>query len=682
MIHPAARGQEAKIVDYVMDTKKTLRDARQEREQIWMDCLEAYLGKFNDEWNRAAEEDHRSARYLNLTWDGVENIVAQLMAMLFPNEDWFRALPGRRGGITMHDDEAADDVQVLLRYQHDEMRFKAEFRKLLKWLAITGNCPWSLSWTKTNALDYPAYVQAMQEWMAAQTAAANRHQQELAEYGEMVRMAEMVGEELPPRPEMAWIDRPPAPEALSYEGPKLTVGDPFNFLIDDRANDPRSAFRVSTSWRTKAYLEAMAQRDESGWATYENLGGLRDAGQVGDDDRGRNRLVASAFSMQLPDKNAVQLDQALGDFEMFVGDVADDRTFMRNWICVVGNENTLLRFEQSHMWTGEPHVQMATLIPVPGQIYGEGLVEPVLDQQDAINARHNQIIDAVAVSINPETKFINDGVFDPEDAQSGAGGLIPVGTLDNLQPLVRNLSGLPLSMSEMEVLKRDFQALMRATNPAMQDPNKSATATAREASITGGSLQEIARHVEDQALRTILEMQLAYNQQYLTEESAVRITQDDQLLWRRVSPQSVRHKWDIRIVGSQNMLLREQRLMNLLQFVQLTGGNELLSMMVNWPYMLRKVYRDLTGEEDADEAFLNSEELAAIAEQQMLAMQGGAGGQEGASVPGAVGGGEGSSSGVPAGGNGTPAGMAPQLAAAAPFAQSAENARLDTPTST
>lgn len=680
MIHPIARNHENQIVDYVLSMRETMQQARQDREMVWMDCLEAYMGKFKDEWMQAAKQDGRSARFVPMFWDATENIVAQLMAMLFPNEDWFRPLPARTGGENLADDESVESIRVLLKYQHEQMRFSVEFRKLVKWLVITGNCPWSLVRCRESAVDYPRFAQDMAAWVEQQQAAAERYGVAIEAWRGEAKMADMQGEPRPPAPSMPLVPRPVAPETLIYSGPKLVVGDPFNFLIDDRANDPRSAFRMTTVWRTAAYLRHHATVDETGYATYENLENLKDSGQHSDDDRGRNNLIAQAFDMTLPDKDAVKMYEAEGDFELVLG--AEEAGIYKSWICTIGNDRTLMRFEPSPSWSGDPSTQLATLIPIPGQAYGGGLLEPVLGIGDGVNARFNQVVDAIAVAINPETKYVNDGVFDPEDAESGPGGLIPVGDINNLQPLERNLSGLPLAYHEIEAMKADFQSFVRSGNPSIgRSSERSATEVAREASISGGSLQEIARFVEDNTLLPILRAQIQHNQQYLSKKEMVRISQDSTHTWAEVSPASVRQSWDVRIVGSQNQLLKEQRLEKLLQFLQMTAGNEMTAMMINLPYLLRKVYRDLTGEDDVDNVFLNAEELAAIAmaQQQAVAQE-----EAVSAAPQGGGppvGGSGGNPGMPQGGPPVPAGLPPGVAAAAPYAQQADNARMDTPTS-
>lgn len=606
MIHPSALGQEQKIVDYVVSRVTELKTNRRELEEKWINCLEAYGSKLDQAWAARAREDNRSARYLSLTWDAVENITAQLMAMLFPNERWFTVEPGRRGGFVVSDDQDAPKIEHLLRYQHDQMAFVGSMRRMIKWLVITGNCPWSMCWKKENAVDYPAYAQAMNDWLNRQTAAMVQYNQQLemlAQQGDI--MAAQGLPPPPPPPAPPYEPQPPGAFNVMYEGPQLIIGDPFNFVIDDRANDERTCFRAVQTWRSKAYLQHLAETDETGYAVYENLDQVQDAERHKDDYFSRNPQMAAAFGVQLPDDASVSLIEACGDFELPLDDQSGETKFIRSWTAVVANNRTLLKFEPTHLWTSTPHIQLAKLIDIPGQVYGGGLVENTLGLTDATNVRFNQILDAAAVAINPETKVFDDGVYDPEHAESGPGAQHIVGDINNLQPLQKNLQGLSLAFTEIGLLMALVQQMFRSPNAgASQRGDNSATRTARDTSVMGGSLQDMARYIEEHALVPVLEMQLQHSQQYLDEEIVVKIVQENMASWASVGPAEVRRRWSTRVRGSANQMLKEKRLQDMLTFFQLVSGNPLIvqSGQCDVMYLAKRIYEEM-GFMDVDKAF-------------------------------------------------------------------------------
>lgn len=671
MIDPRIRGNEQKIVEYINDQVKTLRNARSEREATWQDCIKAYLSQFDDVWSERAKQEGRSARYLALTWDAVENVTSQLGSMLFPNEDWFRCEPGRSGGIRLDDDTAAEDTTLLMKYQHDQMQFRAEFMKLLKWLVITGNCPWTMVWEEEYAVNYPAYAQAMTQWVQQQQMVFAQYQQQQMAYAIQARQATMQGLPPPPAPQMELPERPLGDQSIAYAGPRLIVGDPFNFVIDSLANDPRTAFRATTFWRSKAYLLSKSEPDETGYSVYENLDVLKDESRQTDEDADRERMVAELFGVEHAPKDQVKLVEAQGDFEIIF---EQERELFQGFTATVANGKTLVRFEQSHLWSRDLTTQLATLIPVPGQTYGTGLVEPALGTQDSINVRVNQQHDAFAYAISPEMKAIDDGTFDPKEAQSGPGTIQLVGTLENLQPVVRDLSGLQLSFTEIGQMKAELQQLTRSANPsATSHFQKSATEVARDTTVAGTSLQEIARCVEENALVPILKMQLQNSQQYLADDLVLRIVQNGTPSWRRVSPQSIRSNWDVKVVGSQSSILKEQRVRDLMMFFQLVTGNPMTAPLVDMRYLMQVLYREL-GFNDGDRVLLSEQQLMMQQQQQMMqaAMTGGPGGEDAGQ------GGPAPSDGADEGdaGGGPPPGVSPLVAATAPGERQAYYGRV------
>lgn len=574
MIDPRVRGYEEKIVQYVNDNVKKLKDARSEREDIWVQCMEAYLSQFNKSWVAEAKAKKRSSRYLALTWDAVENITAQIMAMIMPGKSWFNVEPGRIGGMVALDDTSANNTKYLMQWQHRQMALRSQIVKLVKWLIITGNCPWTMTWHTEKALDYPSYAQAMSRWVQQQKEAFVEYQKAMVEHAVTTRVALQNGIPPPPPPGIEMPDRPVGDESIAYAGPRLIVGDIFNYVQDSQANDDDTAFRAATFWRSKQYLKQYAEVDETGYAVYENLELVQDSERRSDDENEKGRLISSVFGVDIPEKSQTRLVEAGGDHEIQLSDGPDGVSTFKNHIITVANGRTLVRFEEDYLWSRKPHMRLATLIPCPGQSLGIGLVENALGTQDAINARSNQVIDAGAYTIHPEVQYKDNGIYDPLTAEVGPGAHHPVSEVGDIAPIAKDFRGINLAFSEIGMMKGEFQQIMRATNPfTTQQYKKSATEIARDTAVTGGSLQEIARFVEDGALVPLLEMQLQLTQQYMDSNVAIRIVQDGNMQSLNVSPQDIRHAWSIVVNGSQNVVEKQKRIEDLFMFYQLTTGN-------------------------------------------------------------------------------------------------------------
>ena len=212
MIIPEARGYESQIVDYVVQRRADMKQARSEREGQWLECMESYASKRDANWVSQAIADGRSARALPMMWHHTESTVNQLMAMLFPNEEWFQIKPGRRGGFLSMDDHDAPLIEHLMRTQHSGMKFRAQYKQLLRWLVITGNCPWTMVWHEEQATDYPAYTQAMEEYVQQFAMRQEEFQAAQAEWEQHAQMLQQAGLPIMDPPPEPPEDVPPLPD--------------------------------------------------------------------------------------------------------------------------------------------------------------------------------------------------------------------------------------------------------------------------------------------------------------------------------------------------------------------------------------------------------------------------------------------------------------------------------------
>jgi len=600
--------QKTRVANYLVQQYEDLKSQRADKEDVWLDCIYAYMSHHTDDWTAKAQSEGRSHRYMGLTFDAVETLHSQLSAMLFPGDEWLSVQPGRVG-MDMMDDETAADIELFLKWQHRQMGFTPEYKRLVKQLIITGNCPWSMNWRIDYAVDYPKYLNDVKAWMDDQKLIFGEYKKAMEEYEQVAAQAKKLGapQPMPPRVEMP--KRPPVSIDKVFAGPEFMVGDIFDYVQDPHASDPGSALRAQRIWRSKAHLKKLNKPDETGYKIYDNLDAIHDGqrrGAKGSDNKEEAR--ASAFGLQLPDKSQVELLEFWGTFEIpggaGGGDTHEENKIYENYVAVVANRKHLIRFEPSHLWSGDLPRQLSTLIEVPGQIYGTGLIEPALGVQDLANVRANQMVDAVAFAINPEMKAVDDGVIDPNE-ESGPGVVHLVGNLNNLQPVQKDLSGLQLAMSDLGQIKSEFQQITRASSQfSNQHYARSATEVSQSAGVTGSNLNEIAMHIEETSLRKVIELQLQFTQQYMDNEEIVKVTQGGVIDWKKINPEDVRRKWDLIISGSKHMAEQDKRIQQMLMFLQITTSNPMLVQSINVPYLLKKIYEE-HGFRDADKMLIS-----------------------------------------------------------------------------
>ena len=647
MIDP--RVDQAAAVEWARSKIIELRSARQLKEYKWLDCFRAYNGEHNSKWVLKAIAEGNSHRFINLTFDAVETIKAQLASLLFSHRDWLNVEPGKYGGI-MADDNDAQIVQLLLYWQMEQMKFRPEVMQLLSALIICGNWSWGLSWKIDWAVDYPAFHQAMREWHAHSVMAWQQYQAVQAEHKMMVQQALISGLPAPSPPQIQMPPAPPVDMLKAYEGPEFVAEPIFDYVQDPFANDPRTAFRAQRLWRSLAYLRKMARPNEQGYVIYDNLD------LVSEIDRGKSSTgaidyetqIALAFGHRLPRGAGVEMNECYGTMELpgsaMGGDAQGGNIIFPNYVLAFSHDGQLLRFEPVHTWSGDMPRQLATLIPVPGQIYGYGLIEPALDCQDYANYRANQIIDAVDYALHPELKAIDDGVYDPTEPNR-PGYTHMVRLIDNVQPIIKETRGIQIGMADFSAAKGEFQQITRATNPFNNmGSDKTATEVVRDTKITGSSIGEIAKHVETTVLLPIIGLMLQYDQQYLPEGYYVRVGQGDLAESMPVPPDKVRLRYDLRLSASSDLMALQESIRNHMQMVTIVAGSPVAAAFSDLSYLLKKLWR-LMGNDDADRAFIDRGQAVALisnwmqspAMQQLLINGGGGNGRPGAQPSGTAG---------------------------------------------
>jgi hypothetical protein len=228
-----------------------------------------------------------------------------------------------------------------------------------------------------------------------------------------------------------------------------------------------------------------------------------------------------------------------------------------------------------------------------------------VDIQDLINRRMNQIVDSVSVAIYPETKFMDDGVFDPA-SKTGPGKRHLVGDLNNLQPVSKDARNVQLGMAEVQLLQRWFQQITRAVNPYTETSSEStATEVERNEMLKNVSFNDLVESVEINLVAPIIELFIDHMAMYCGDDVMALITQNGKKTWVTVSPESLRRGWLVNLRGSRKAADQQRRMQNVLMFIELVTGNPVLMQlalqlnMVNVMELLKMAYKefDLGGEE-------------------------------------------------------------------------------------
>ncbi|MFM7469019.1 MAG: portal protein [Vampirovibrionales bacterium] len=472
------------LADDIRHTFYTWKEQRQGTEHVWSQCLNAYQGvqthlnKTDAPANKTGFKLHRPA-----VFEAVEQLQSTLMDALLPNQLLNFSVRGK----TEADHRHANEVKQLLESKLSDAQLFKHTHQFIKQLLITGNSVMAFPWKKQT------------------------HQRPIQT--PLKRLGVTVGYET------TWQ------EMVLYNAPQLECLNVFDVLLDPTASDPNQASLIRRFKSTLRELEADGLYQQLALANTE-LAKQQRTSKRSPLANGRTTALAnegfnldeqiqaqgvSSSNTAMPASpllpTPVHLLEAWGTF------VLQDGTVLENHVITVLEETgTLIRCE-AHGYTHTPNKKpflWGTLTPVPNQLYGLGMVEPVLGLQYAINAFSNQKLDVLNLCINaPYTYLLSDDVFDPNLLLNTPGALIPVKSHDTLRPLPLVAQNVAFAYEEINDLKAELMeasGVGRLLGQGYDALNKNKTALEVDALVSQGQqkVRGMVAHVEQSFLEPLL----------------------------------------------------------------------------------------------------------------------------------------------------------------------------------
>jgi hypothetical protein len=549
--------EQQQLASSVMHNYQRWKQSRARLECKWRECWEAYLCDVKPlEAHSDDTSTDRSRIARPVLYEAVEAIHASLLNALFPaNERFFTVL-----GKTEADHQQSKQIEEFIRTKLEEASFIEKYSLFLKQAVITGNTVAAVPWRTTK-----------------QTRRVSRP---IRLFGITVGYEKVVQED------------------VVYNGPDFEVLDIFDFLVDPDATDFEYATVIRKVERTLQDLQANP--------SYDNLHELQPKGDVGTDpDESNKTSRRRSFGLDQPS----QPEPSEGKFKLLEcwGDFVVGDKHYTNYVCVVANGHTVIRFEPNPYDCGMKPFIFTSFIPVPNEIYGIGAIEKSLGLQHAINTLTNQKLDVINLSINsPFTYLINDDIFDPETLVTRPGALIPVKSHDTLQP-IQYLNNFTVAFTEIADLKAEAQEATGAFKYFVGgDSNQARSATEVNAIINGGSQKFSAflAHLEHTSLEPFLKIVFENARQFIYEPECLCIgNYNGTLQFRKILPELLKStQCSFRIDGSKGLLRKEQELNAITTFLRLVNSNSQLQHQVNMTALYKKIYRRL-GFSDETEIF-------------------------------------------------------------------------------
>lgn len=529
---------------------KRWKQSRNRLETRWKECWEAYLCDPKALYTEMEEfPSDRSHIVRPVLYEAVEAIHANLLNALFPaNERFFTVI-----GKTEANQQNASLIEEFLRNKLEDTGFIEKYALFLKQAIITGNTVAAVPWRKNS--------QTRQVTQPVQLFGITVGTQKVSQ------------------------------EQVTYHGPDFEVLDMFDFLIDPDAPDFEQAKVIRKVERTLSCLKA-----NPAYSNLENLQTAYSPSSDSEDQNKKSRRRAFGLDENLPDANEretgkISLLEAWGDFEI-------GENLYKNYVCVIANHDTVIRFEPNPYDSGMKPFIFTSFIPVPNEIYGIGAIEKSLGLQHAINTLTNQKLDVINLSINsPFTYLINDDVFDPDTLVTRPGALIPVKSHDTLRP-IQYLNNYTVAFTEIADLKAEAQEATGALKYFTGgDSSQQRTATEVSALLQGGTqkFSSFLAHLEHTSLEPFLRITLENAKQFLQKPEHLRVCESDgQISFLKILPDLLQTcDCQFRIDGSRGLLFKDQELKAITSFLRLVETNQALKEQVNWLALYKKVYRRL-----------------------------------------------------------------------------------------
>lgn len=564
--HPVGKltdHQQQTLVASVTGDYARWKQARTILEKKWQECWEAYLCDIKSLYMQQEPDSADRSRVARpVLYEAVEAIHSNLLNVMFPGNERFFSVLGKRE----QDHRNALMIEEFLRGKLEEVGFFEKYAQFLKQAIVIGNTIAAVPWRRKTV--------------------KRRVNRPVTLFGVPVGTQKVTVEE------------------LIYNGPDFEVLDMFDVMIDPDEPDFEKAKVIRKLERSLLTLQQNP--------VYSNLAGLQSKSCTEEESHKTSRRQAFGIQRSTPENNSTQRDtvhllEAWGDFRI------DDELY-ENYVCVIANNERVIRFEPNPYDYGLKPFVFTTFIPVPNEVYGIGAIEKSIGLQHAINTLTNQKLDVINLSINnPFTYLINDDVFDPDTVVTRPGALIPVKSHDTLRPIAY-LNNFTVAFTEIEDLKAEIQEATGALKYFTGSDQAGGARTATEVSaLVSGGAQKFSffiSHLENTTLEPFLRMAFENAKQFMREPQTLRIVKDDGSLdFLEILPELLQEsECSFRIEGSRGGMLKGQEIEAMVHFVELALKDPDLKQQVNVMELYRKIYRRL-GFKDEGDIFLNPQQF-------------------------------------------------------------------------
>lgn len=321
-----------------------------------------------------------------------------------------------------------------------------------------------------------------------------------------------------------------------YDDPLVQNIDLFDFFCDPQATTTNDArYLGHKEYQTKEQLQQLVEQGKYkiNWKNLTPVTDIDTGAKVRKED---SNISPGEEDFNAKDKNGLYL----------VHHYWEDNRHM-----VIINRQEMACDEDNPFWHGEKPYDKCCYVSLPGEFYGLGIPDITVDLQDELNTTRNQRIDYNTMAMRRMWKMRRGCGLTQEDLRWRQNGIIPVNEMDDIQEI--NIQDLPASaFANEDRIKMDMRDATGCHDIIMglADTDETATTTMTKDNNASIRFKTIVSAIERDLLVPIAEKTIALDQQFLTENRAVRLLNEDASEIFTISPFEIDGQYDLIYCGS------------------------------------------------------------------------------------------------------------------------------------
>lgn len=231
------------------------------------------------------------------------------------------------------------------------------------------------------------------------------------------------------------------------------------------------------------------------------------------------------------------------------------------------NPNIAIRFQENPFWHGERPFLVCPHKPVDDELYGIGMIEPIIPKWHELNTTIRQLVDNKTIQLNmPTIEDANSNVQrsvslleNPRIKANDVGSVVPFPINDF------SANGYRLIASQKDELRRGSGALEVIQGTPLNSDRTSATEASQTFQQASVRLKSMIRLIDEKLFKAFLDRSYQNDQQFAELERVVRVVGAKGVNWETVRPEDIWGTFDIITQGPlqfENKVMKVNKLSN------------------------------------------------------------------------------------------------------------------------